>query len=94
MCIRDSNNGNATINETWKCTTNSGTEVYHPYYNLGTSEIKNLTVKENVKTYQTLSSWNTSGTLSEKAYTCGINKITNGVESVSYTHLDVYKRQI
>ncbi len=80
MDIYVDNNGNATINETWTCTTNSGTEVYHPYYNLGKSEIKNLTVKENGKTYQTLSSWNTSGTLSEKAYTCGINKITNGVE--------------
>ena len=80
MDIYVDNNGNATINETWTCTTNSGTEVYHPYYNLGKSEIENLTVKENGRTYQTLSSWNTSGTLSEKAYKCGINKITNGVE--------------
>lgn len=80
MDIYVDNNGNATINETWTCTTNSGTEVYHPYYNLGKSEIENLTVKENGKTYQTLSSWDTSGTLSEKAYTCGIHKITNGVE--------------
>ncbi len=80
MDIYVDNNGNATINETWSCTTNSGTEVYHPYYNLGKSEIENLTVKENGRTYQTLSSWNTSGTLSEKSYKCGINKITNGVE--------------
>lgn len=80
MDIYVDNNGNATINETWTCTTNNGTEVYHPYYNLGKSEIENLTVKENGRTYQTLSSWNTSGTLSEKAYKCGINKITNGVE--------------
>lgn len=80
MDIYVDNNGNATIHETWTCTTNSGTEVYHPYYNLGKSEIENLTVKENGRTYQTLSSWNTSGTLSEKAYKCGINKITNGVE--------------
>ena len=80
MDIYVDNNGNATINETWTCTTNSGTEVYHPYYNLGKSEIENLTVKENGRTYQTLSSWDTSGTLSEKAYTCGIHKITNGVE--------------
>ena len=80
MDIYVDNNGNATINETWTCTTNSGTEVYHPYYNLGKSEIENLTVKENGRTYQTLSSWNTSGTLSDKAYKCGIHKITNGVE--------------
>lgn len=80
MDIYVDNNGNATVNETWTCTTNTGTEVYHPYYNLGKSKIENLTVKENGKNYQTLSSWDTSGTLSEKAYKCGINKITNGVE--------------
>ena len=80
MDIYVDNNGNATINETWTCTTNSGTEVYHPYYNLGKSKIENLTVKENGRNYQTLSSWDTSGTLSQKAYKCGINKITNGVE--------------
>ena len=80
MDIYIDDNGNATINETWTCTTNSGTEVYHPYYNLGKSEIENLTVTDNGTTYQTLSSWDTSGTLSEKAYKCGINKVTNGVE--------------
>lgn len=80
MDIYVDNNGNATVNETWTCTTNSGTEVYHPYYNLGKSKIENLTVKENGRNYQTLSSWDTSGTLSQKAYKCGINKITNGVE--------------
>lgn len=80
MDIYIDSNGNAVINETWNCTTNSGTEVYHPYYNLGKSKIENLTVKEKGNTYQTLSSWNTSGNLSEKAYKCGINKITNGVE--------------
>ena len=80
MDIYVDNNGNARINETWTCTTNSGTEVYHPYYNLGKSKIENLTVSENGRNYQTLSSWDTSGSLSKKAYKCGINKITNGVE--------------
>ena len=32
------------------------------------------------KNYTTLNSWNTSGSLSSKAYKCGINKISNGVE--------------
>ncbi len=72
--------GDATITEVWTCNVNQGTEVYHPYYNLGSSEIKDLTVTEKGKTYQTLSSWNTSGTLDSKAYKCGINKILNGVE--------------
>ena len=80
MDIYIDGDGNASITETWNCNTNSGTEVYHPYYNLGKSKIENLTVSENGKTYETLSSWKTSGSLTDKAYKCGINKITNGVE--------------
>ena len=73
-------NGNAKITETWKCNTNQGTEVYHPYYNLGNSEIINFSVSENGKNYTSLNSWKTSGTLDSKAYKCGINRISNGVE--------------
>ena len=80
MDIYVDNNGDATINEVWNCRADSGTEVYHPYYYLGKSEIENLEVSENGRKYQTLSSWNTSGSLSTKAYKCGINKISNGVE--------------
>ena len=80
MDIYVDNNGNATVEETWVCRTDNGTEVYHPYYNLGKSEIENLTVSEKGRSYQTLSSWKTSGSLSDKAYKCGINKISNGVE--------------
>ena len=80
MDIYVDKNGNATINEVWDCTTNNGTEVYHPYYNLGKSKIENLQVSENGRNYQTLSSWDTSRNLEDKAYKCGINKIKNGVE--------------
>lgn len=80
MDIFIDNNGNANVTETWNCNTNKGTEVYHPYYNLGSSEIKNLSVSDGSKQYTSLSSWNTSGTLSSKAYKCGINRISNGVE--------------
>ena len=80
MDIYVDKNGNATINEVWDCTTNKGTEVYHPYYNLGKSKIENLQVSENGRNYQTLSSWDTSRNLEDKAYKCGINKIKNGVE--------------
>ena len=72
--------GNGNITEVWKCKTTEGTEVYHPYYNLGKSNITNLTVSESGKTYTTLSRWNTSGSLSSKAYKCGLNNIKNGVE--------------
>ena len=80
MDIYIEKNGDATITEVWTCNNNQGTEAYHPYYNLGNSQIKNLTVSENGRQYQTLNSWNTSGSLSTKAYKCGINEISNGVE--------------
>lgn len=80
MDIYVDNTGTATITEVWNCNVSEGTEVYHPYYNLGNSKIQNLTVSEGTTKYQTLSSWKTSGSLSSKAYKCGINYISNGVE--------------
>jgi uncharacterized membrane protein YgcG len=80
MDIFINKSGNAEITETWICSASEGTEIYHPYYNLGNSKISNLVVSENGNTYTTLSSWNTSGTLSSKAYKCGINTVNNGVE--------------
>ncbi len=80
MDIYVDNSATAHVTETWKCSASEGTEVYHPYYNLGNSKIQNLVVSDETQTYDTLSSWNTSGSLSSKAYKCGINKISNGVE--------------
>lgn len=80
MDIYIKENGDAQITEVWNCKTTKGTEVYHPYYNLGNSQIKNLSVRDGNTQYTTLSKWNTSGSLSSKANKCGINKISNGVE--------------
>ena len=80
MDIFVDDNGDAYVTETWKCNVTQGTEVYHPYYNLGKSKIKDLTVSEGSTKYKTLSKWKTSGTLESKANKCGINKISNGVE--------------
>lgn len=80
MDIYVDNKGDATVTEIWDCRVNKGTEVYHPYYNLGKSQIKDLKVKENGIDYQMLPLWRTSGTLSDKANKCGINQISNGVE--------------
>lgn len=80
MDIYVDSTGTATITEVWNCNVSEGTEVYHPYYNLGNSKIENLTVSEGTTKYQTLSSWKTSGNLSSKAYKCGIHHISNGVE--------------
>ena len=80
MDIFVDDNGDAYVTEIWKCNVTEGTEVYHPYYNLGNSKIKDLTVTDGNIQYTTLSNWNTSGTLASKANKCGINKISNGVE--------------
>lgn len=80
MDIYVDDNGDAQITEIWDCYTDTGTEVYHPYYNLGKSVISDLSVVDGSTTYNSLDSWNTSGTLSSKAYQCGINEISNGVE--------------
>ena len=73
-------NGNANVTEVWKCNVTQGTEVYHPYYNLGNSVIKDLTVMDGSTQYEQLSYWNTSGTLESKANKSGINQLSNGVE--------------
>lgn len=80
MDIYIKENGDAQVTEVWNCNTSQGTEVYHPYYNLGNSVIKDLTVTDGSTKYITLSKWNTSGSLSSKANKCGINRISNGVE--------------
>lgn len=80
MDIYIDSNGNAKVTEKWDCYTSQGTECYHPYYNLGKSKITNLTVSDKKQSYTTLEFWDTSGTLSSKAYKCGINNINNGIE--------------
>ncbi len=80
MDIFVNKNGDAQVTETWQCNVTQGTEVYHPYYNLGNSEIKDLTVREGNSKYTTLTKWKSSGTLESKANKCGINEISNGVE--------------
>lgn len=73
-------NGNAQVIEQWTCNTNTGTEIYHPYSNLGKSQISNLVVSDKTKTYTTLKEWNTTGTFDDKAYNSGINYTNNGTE--------------
>ncbi len=73
-------NGDANITEIWKCNVTQGTEVYHPYYNLGNSVIKDLIVKDADTQYEQVSYWDTSGTLESKANKSGINQIDSGVE--------------
>ena len=80
MDIYIDSSGNANVTETWKCNTNSGTECYHPYYNLGNSKITNLTVSSDEREYSTINSWRTSDSFERKSYKCGINNISKGTE--------------
>ena len=80
MDIFVDSNGNANVTETWNCYSNQSTEIYHPYYNLGNSEITNLSVSMDSTQFETLSSWDTSASFDEKAYKTGINRVSNGVE--------------
>lgn len=80
MDIFVDNYGNANITEVWDYTVTSGTENYHSYKNIGNSKFINLTVKDETKSYTTLNSWNIDASFNNKAYKCGINKISDGVE--------------
>ena len=80
MDIFVNHNGDATVTETWRCNVTQGTEVYHPYYNLGNSVIKDLSVMDGNTEYEQLEYWNTSGTLESKANKSGINQLSDGVE--------------
>lgn len=80
MDIYVDNNGNAEVTEVWSCNSTSQTEWYRSYFDLGNSEISNLRVSDEKQIYTTLTSWNVNGSFSEKAYKCGINKVSKGIE--------------
>ena len=73
-------NGNAHVTEKWVAYLDEGTEGYKPYYNLGNATITDFKVKNEVRSYETLSSWDLDASLSDKAYKAGINHIVDGVE--------------
>jgi hypothetical protein len=78
MDIYLDDNGNASITEVWQAYLTSGTEGYHPYYNLGNSTITNYSVKDDTGTTYTLNdNWNVKNSFETKKYTCGIYKTGN-----------------
>ena len=81
MDIHIDGSGDAQVTEIWSCSTNQGTESYHPYYNFGKAEITNLQVKdEDGVIYTPVSYWDVNGSFENKKYKCGINEIANGIE--------------
>lgn len=74
-------NGDLKIDQTWKVDSNKGTELYVPMQYLNHMEIRDFTVSDSTgRTYETLSSWDPSASLEEKAYKCGINHTSDGIE--------------
>lgn len=81
MDIYLQDNGDAIITEVWDTNLNSGTEGYHPYYNMNNSSIVNYTVKDDTgTTYTYNSNWNINNSFDTKKYTNGIYKTGNEVD--------------
>lgn len=59
--------GNALVTETWNAYVTSGTEGWHPYYNLGNSVISDVSASMDGKDFETVEDWNIDSSLSEKA---------------------------
>lgn len=80
MDIYVDKDGTATITETWDAYTNQGTEAYHPYFNIGNSNIEVLSANMDGHEYTVDSYWDVNRSLSEKAYKTGIYKTGNEVD--------------
>ena len=72
--------GNAQVTEVWDYTATQNTENYHIYKNIGNSKFTNFSVKDETKAYTTIPVWNVKSSFENKAYKCGIQNTTEGVE--------------
>lgn len=77
-------NGTATITETWDAKVNQGTEGWHPYYNLGNSEINVLSASMDGEEYSVVKYWYESDTMKEKAYKAGIYNVNSSEVDVVF----------
>ena len=81
MDIYVDNSGNAQITEVWKANLSTGSEGYHPYYNLSNSSIIfNYVTDDLGNTYTYKTNWDIKNTLDEKKKTFGIYKTGSEVD--------------
>lgn len=81
VALRMMPDGSASVLERWDATVTTGTEYFLPRYNLGDIEISDFKVVENgVGDYSTLDYWDIHRSIEQKARTCGINRVSQGVE--------------
>ena len=74
-------NGNAVVHQRWDVTITGGTEWYIPIENLGDRYIRDLSVFENDRKYESDGrAWDSDRSLAQKMYRCGIVEKKNGVE--------------
>ena len=74
-------NGDAKVTEVWDTNLTQGTEGYKSFSRLGEKSISEFAVRDDSgRIYETLDSWNTNASFDNKAYKCGINKTSDGIE--------------
>ena len=73
--------GNAHFTEVWDAKLSEGTEGYHPYYNMGNSNIVDFSVKDDKgNNYTYNSNWDINDSFESKKYKNGIYKTGNEVD--------------
>ena len=75
MDIYVDSKGDAHITEIWDAKVSSGTEGYHPYFNMGNSKITDFSVMDDTgETYTYVDKWNVESSFETKKYKNGIYK--------------------
>ncbi len=73
--------GTARIIQKWDVSTHKGTEFFIPITNLNDMEIENFRVSDETgREFEFVENWDVNGSLEDKAYKNGFNKISGGVE--------------
>ena len=91
--------GTATVTETWKANVTQGTEGWHPYYNLGKTELEVISASMDDKPFTIEKYWNEGASMKEKAYKAGIYNASSNEKDIvfgiteygTHTYKIVYK---
>lgn len=84
MNIYVDNYGTAYVEEIWDAYVNEGTEGWHPYYNLGVSDISDLKVSIDGMDYSIISNWDVNADFNDKAYKAGIYMVNDGEVDICF----------
>lgn len=76
-------NGDAHITEIWEANLTEGTEGYRFYGNMGNSEIKDYSVKDESQNYEDTIYWDVNASFDDKAYKYGIHD-TESVQELCF----------